>query len=105
MALDIREGDYLIVGAKSYPIRSCATWAWYNYRSMARLLRVTASTKRSNRTTGLAVNLTNVKCTPLDPVDPELKMRLDLKTPGELLQTFADGTDVFYRLILEDLKV
>lgn len=36
--------------------------------------------------------LTGVKATPLDPVDPELRKRLALETPHELLQTFLLGS-------------
>jgi len=109
MALDIKEGDYLIVGGSEYPIRSCAEWAWTGGNGIKSLLRVTASTKRqpaiSSGKRGTPVTkLTGVKCTPLDPVDPELRNRLELDTPHELLQTIADGSGVFYRLILEDLK-
>jgi len=99
MALDIREGDFLIVNSVEYPIRSCAEWAWDGGNAIKRLLRVTATTKRKK-----AAKLTGIKCMPLDPVDPELRKRLDLDTPHELLQTVVDGSDVFYRLVLEDLK-
>ncbi len=103
------------------------------------LATVTASTKRqaaptSGKTAAPVTNLASLMCTPLDPVDAELKKRLGLDTPGELLQTFVDGgldirqgdyltvcsTDypvracedwtwpvnglAFRRLILEDLK-
>lgn len=110
MALDIKEGDYLVVGGKDYPIRSCAEWAWGSGNGMSRFLRVTASTKRQPALGGgvygeMTTKLTNVKCMPLDPVDAELRNRLLLDTPHELLQTIADGGGVFYRLILEDLKL
>jgi len=26
--LDVREGDYLVVGGKDYPVRAASTWAW-----------------------------------------------------------------------------
>jgi hypothetical protein len=59
---------------------------------------VTASTKRHGAvgsTTGLraaaATNIASLKCTPLDPVDAELKQRLGLDTPHQLLQTYVDG--------------
>lgn len=107
--LDIKEGDYLVVGGKDYPIRSCAEWVWGSGNGMSRFLRVTASTKRAPAITGgkrgeAVTNLTGVKCMNLDPVDPELRNRLELETPHELLQTVANGGGVFYRLILEDLK-
>jgi len=79
-----------------------------------------------------AENLTGLSITPLDPVDADLQQRLELDTPHELLQSFVrgdpdiregdvlvyDGTDypirscaewkwgsdVYLRLVLEDLK-
>lgn len=109
MALDITSGDYLVVANKEYPIRSIAEWDWSGGNGIKRMLSVTATTKRptslgAGKRGDLATNLRCVKCMPLDPVDPELRKRLDLNTPHELLQTIADGGAVFYRLILEDLK-
>lgn len=112
MALDIKEGDYLVVGASEYPIRACEAWAWYGGTGIKKLLRVTASTKRQPAISGGkrgvgATKLTGVRCTPLDPLNrlsPDILNRIELQTPNELLQTFADGDGVFYRLILEDLK-
>lgn len=109
MSLDIKEGDYLVVGGKDYPIRSCAEWSWIGGTGIKRFLRLMASTKRPPAITagkrgGAVTYLTNVKCMDLDPLDAELRNRIDIQTPHELLQTVADGGGVFYRLILEDLK-
>lgn len=110
MALDIREGDVLVVSSTDYPIRSCAEWSYrYARRGMKRLTSVTASTKRapaisSGKRGTPAVNLTGLACTPLDPVDAEIRQRLGTDTPHELLQTFVDGGDTFYHLVIEDLK-
>jgi hypothetical protein len=76
---------------------------------MVRLATVTASTKRapaiaSGKRGTPAENVTGISCTPLDPVDPDLRQRLVLDTPHELLQTFADGGDTFYHLVVEDMK-
>jgi len=68
--------------------------------SFARLASVTASTKRpptisSGKRGAPATNVASLKCTPLDPVDAELRQRLALDTPHELLQTFVDnGVDI-----------
>jgi hypothetical protein len=63
--------------------------------SFARLARVTASTKRATMTSGKrgapTTNIASLMCTPLDPVDPEVRQRLVLDTPGEILQTFVDN--------------
>lgn len=109
MALDIREGDIFVAGGKEYPIRSCAEWRWFAGRSMRRLLRVTASTKRAPAMSGgkrgaPVTHLTGIRSTPLDPLDPEVAERLALNTPHELLQTVVDGGDTFYALALEELK-
>jgi len=109
MALDIREGDLYVVGGNEYPIRSCAEWSWRYGRAMRRFCTVTASTKRAPGMSGgkrgaPTVNLTALKSTPIDPVDPEIRQRLALNTPNELMQTYVDGGDVFYALILEELK-
>ncbi len=107
--LDIKEGDLLVVGSDEYPIRSCAEWKWPAGRAMRRFLTITASTKRTPAMAGgkrgaPTTNLATLTCTPLDPVDSELAKRLELDTPHELLQSFADGGDMFYHLILEELK-
>jgi hypothetical protein len=57
---------------------------------------VTASTKRapaiSDGKRGEAVtNIASLKCFPLDPVDPEIRQRLGLNTPHEILQTFTQS--------------
>lgn len=112
MALDIKEGDYLVVGSREYPIRACQEWAWPSGRGGIRLLlRLTVSTKRQpalvdGKRGAPATLLTGVRCTPLDPIQvtPEIRERLDLRTPHEALETFVDGKDTYYRLVLEDLK-
>lgn len=109
MALDIREGDIYVVNNIEYPIRSCAAWSWSYGAGIKRLLRLTASTKRSpgivdGKRSGPVTFLTGVKSTPLDPVSPDIAQRLGLNTPHELLETFVDGGNTFYHLILEELK-
>lgn len=67
--------------------------------SFARLLTVTASTKRppavSNGKRGeLAAYLSTLKCSPLDPVSAEISRRVALNTPHEVLQAFIGSDDV-----------
>ena len=108
--LDVREGDILVVGIAEYPIRSCAAWEWGSGgRAGRRVMSATASTKRSPAMVGgkrgtPATNLTGVRCSPLDPIDPDLAQRMGLNTPHELLQTTVDGGDEFYVLVVEELK-
>lgn len=103
---------------------------------MRRFLTVEASTKRapaisSGKRGTPTTNVSSLSCTPLDPVDAELRQRLALSTPHELLQTFTGETDIregdiltvdstdypiraceewdwrgatFLRLVVEDLK-
>ena len=64
--------------------------------SFDRLATVTATTKRASapvqgKTSAPVVYLAKVKCLPLDPVNAELRKRLGLDTPHELLQTRVDG--------------
>jgi len=64
-------------------------------KSFARAANVTASTKRPPDISGgkrgtPATNIESLSCTPLDPINPELRQRLGLDTPHELLQTFVD---------------
>ncbi len=64
-------------------------------KSFARAANVTASTKRpptiaSGKRGAPTTNIASLSCTPLDPIDPELRQRLALETPHELLQTFVD---------------
>jgi hypothetical protein len=114
MALDIREGDYLTVGAKDYPIKQCEEWAWDYGSGMRRFCRVEATTKRRERLAGGKAGEwetieTDLLVTPLDPaggssVSSRIALREALNTPHELLETSVNGGDVFYHLILENLK-
>ncbi|KPK91509.1 MAG: hypothetical protein AMJ88_13455 [Anaerolineae bacterium SM23_ 63] len=64
--------------------------------SFQKLATVTCGTKRATvGATGLrsapAVYLSNLKCLPLDPLEPDIKTSLELDTPHELLQTMIEG--------------
>ncbi len=64
-----------------------------------RRMTVSASTKREPAVVDGIIgdpveNVASMVCTPLDPVDPELRKRLALDTPHELLQTFTEETDI-----------
>lgn len=103
--MDIQEGDVLVVGSREYPIRNCADWDVTGMNSVGfrRMAKVTASTSRVRKGSPSTI-LSNVKCTPLDPVDPELRRRLGLDTPHELKQTFISDGSGFVRIVIEDLK-
>jgi hypothetical protein len=63
--------------------------------SFARLATVTASTKRAALSSGKrgtpTTKIASLNCLPLDPVSAELRQRLQLDTPHEVLQTFVDA--------------
>ncbi len=109
--MDIREGDFLVVDGAVYPIRSAAQWRLdaANSLSFGRLAEVPASTQRNpglvdGKRGEPATHLSGLFCSPLDPVDPEIRRRMALETPHELLQTFVADEYGFIHLILEDLK-
>jgi hypothetical protein len=109
--MDIREGDVFVVSSVEYPIRAVGDWdyRWGNTVSFQRMMTKTASTKRppalsAGKRGTPATNLTGLTCTPLDPVAPEVRQRLALNTPHELLETFVGDGSEFKHLILEDLK-
>ena len=63
--------------------------------AFALLATVTASTKRAPALSGgkrgaATTNIASLVCTPLDPIDPELRSRLAINTPHEVLQTFVE---------------
>ena len=103
--MDIKPGDFLVVGGKDYPIKSVAEWAGtgMNSRGFSRRATVSATTKRTKKGEP-TTHLTGLLCTPLDPVDPETRRRLALETPHELLQTFLADSIGFVHLVLEDIK-
>lgn len=56
----------------------------------------TASTKRSpaissGKIGAATTSIASLRCTPLDPIDPELRQRMTINTPHELLQSFTEG--------------
>lgn len=62
----------------------------------SRLATVTASTKRAATLSGgkrgsPEIHLASLACLPLDPVDAEVRQRLALDSPHELVQTFVQG--------------
>ena len=64
--------------------------------SFSLMATVTASTKRPPDVSGgkrsaPATNVASLSCLPLDPVDSEIRERLGLESPMELLQTFVQG--------------
>jgi hypothetical protein len=109
--LDVLEGDILVVAGRQYPIRSAAQWqsSKFMLRNFQRMATVTASTLRPAPVTGgkrgePVTQIASLLCTPLDPADPEVRARIALETPHELLETFIADDDGFIDLVIEDLK-
>lgn len=109
--IDIREGDILIVGSDSYPVKAVEVWTKANWNTYAfqRMASVTASTKRppalsNGLRSGTAVtNLASIKITPLDPITAEVAQRLALESPVRMLETFIADSTGFVHVIVEDL--
>lgn len=64
--------------------------------SFDKLATVTASTKRSpaisdGKRGAKAEEIASLSCTPLDPIDAEVRTRFGLDGPHEVLQTFTHG--------------
>jgi len=64
--------------------------------SFQKLATVTCGTKRSPSVASgkrgvPTTHLSGLKCLPLDPVDAEIRTRLELDTPHEVLQTMIEG--------------
>lgn len=111
MTLDIKAGDILVVDTAEYPIRAVAEYktARMSRSTFARIATETATTKRSpgivdGKRGDPVENLVDLTCTPLDPVDPEVRQRLGLNTPHEVLETYLDHADGFMQIIVEELK-
>ena len=109
--MDILEGDTLVVAGKDYPIRECGEWSTHrmNTPGFRRMATVSASTKRppalvDGKRGEATPKLIGLKCTPLDPVSSEIRNRVALDTPMELLQTFITDGSGFVHLVVEDLK-
>ena len=104
------------------------------YPGLRRRLDQTADTNRRSKSGSKftwASNLSSLACTEPYPLDPEIRARMALATPHELLEVFADDVDIvagdelvydsitypvravgnwpstnsrFLRLVIEDLK-
>ena len=113
MALDILPGDFLVVGSDEYPIRAVEDWSTHGLgtsNAFALMASVSCTTKRPPAVSGgkrgvPVTNLTGLKSTPLDRVQPEFTAQVPSATPYDTLQAFiSDGTD-YSRLILDNRRV
>lgn len=110
MTLDISVGNLLVVAGKGYPIHSCSNWETDRMNSMG-LRRMARTSCGIEQVIDMATSqdgfdtATSYKCTPLDPLSPELRATIVLQTPAVLLQTFITDGAGFVHLIVEDLKV
>ena len=109
MSLDIVPGDYLVVGSTEYPIRAVEPWDTHGFgtsNAFTLMASVSCSTKRSPAVAGgkrgkPANNLTDLKCTPLDRVNPETVAQLKTEVPYNTRQTFISDSTNYSRLIID----
>lgn len=110
--VDIREGDILVVGTATYPVKAVEIWtkANFNTSSFAKMANVSVSTKRNpnvdangKRATS-AQQVTGLMATPLDPVTQDVVERLALESPVRLLETFITDSTGFVHVIVEDIQ-
>jgi len=108
MALDIENGDVLVVGSSSYAIRAVEHWPLAGLAaSFGGFQTSSASTKRASTdgTTGkrtLATVESSLTILPVMPLDPETRERFgDLASPHKLRQTFLHDSSELLRLVVE----
>ncbi len=108
--IDIKHGDYLIVGTNEYAIKQVEWWDMVNADTPAfkKLATVACSTKRQvfanskrETVTNATVNLSGLFCTAFDVISSNLAMRLDLKTLTTLRQTQISNSTGYIILVLE----
>jgi hypothetical protein len=71
---------------------------------------VTASTKRNPAISGgkrgtPATHIASLTCTPLDPIDAEVRQRLMLDSPNIILETFVENADGTVDIVVGDILV
>lgn len=117
MSVDINEGDLLVVGSASYPVKAVSDWAMtrQSAKSFARLAVVPVSRKRAANSGGKiipassdAAPLTGLYSTPIDPLSGGAAVNAQqvfgLDKPTQYLEAFiTDGTS-FVDVILERKK-
>ena len=64
--------------------------------SFTRMATSTAATKRATMSGGIraapVANLSGIACTPLDPVDAEVRQRIGLEGPHTVFESFVEGS-------------
>ena len=112
-AIDIIDGDLLVIGSDEYPIRKANIWDSSGLANSAtHVLKATVacSTKRSptEDTDGFigtpVANLTGLYCRPLDPVNTELARSEGIESAYELRYTIIANSTSFAQLFVEDVK-
>ena len=109
--IDIREGDTLVVGSETYPVKAVEIWTKANWNTSAfqKMANVSASTKRNPTISGgkraaQTTSISGLSITPLDPVTQDVVERLALESPVRLLETFIADSTGFVHVIVEDLQ-
>lgn len=115
MALDIRQGDVLVVGSAEYAIRKVNPWSdpLTPIASMRMICNLDGSLKRpptldgvASRQRGIPVAIPGTfKISPVDPPSQttlQTFLRAGNNSPINLKECFADGGDTFYQVVLEE---
>lgn len=110
MTLDIKSGDFLVIGSKSYPIKKANSWTMDDgdNASFEALSTVSCSIQRSpaedvNMLIGPAVDhLTGKTCIPLAPIGDQLARDTGLESVVGIYQTFIADADGYVHLLVQD---
>lgn len=103
MTLNIREGDELTISGKSYSIARAPKWesAKMNTAGFRRRLVNDCTVTRTIK--GSVSTVFTGKCTALDPVEPDMKRRMQIESPYTIKQTFIADAGEFVQLLVEDV--
>lgn len=108
--IDIKKGDYLVIGTDQYAIREVEWWDMKNANTPAflKIATVACSTKRLTFTDGkresiadASTNLTGLLCSPFDVISSDLAMRLDLSTLHTLRSVQIANSTGYNILVIE----
>lgn len=110
MALDIQNGDVLAVGGREYRVKAVAAWdgvaATASFRRQATLTAMTLRNPApvNGKVGAPEIKHLGLKCTPLDPVDPDTVRSMGLSAPLTTKQTFVVDETGYFHVFVEDLK-
>jgi len=110
--IDIKKGDYLVVGSNQYAIREVEWWDMEgaNTPAIQKIATVACSVKRlafvNNKresVSNASVHITGLLCSPFDVISANLAMRLDLSTLHTLRYTQISN-DTGYKILVVEVN-